>query len=252
MKNRPYILTLAGFDPSSGAGLSSDIKTFENLKCYGLGVCTAYTVQNDNEFKACHWVDFAVMKSQIELLFKRFEIEVVKIGIVENWFFLNQLIDLILEKNPKIKIVLDPILKASSNFDFHIQEDENSIKILDEILDKIYLLTPNYNGIQVLYSNITLEETISHISSKTNLYLKGGHREDVIGKDELYTKQGKHFTLNPKLKDLSEKHGSGCVLLSAIASYLVLEFPLLKACYKGKRYTEKVLGSNKSLLGYHK
>jgi len=55
MKNRPYILTIAGFDPSGGAGLTADIKTFESLKCYGLAVCTANTVQNDTAFSACYW-----------------------------------------------------------------------------------------------------------------------------------------------------------------------------------------------------
>ena len=244
---RPYILTIAGFDPSNGAGLTADVKTFERLKCYGLSVCTAITVQNDVDFKECHWTSYEIIESQINILFDRFEIDFVKIGIVENWSVLNKIIDLLIRQNSKIKIILDPILKSSSNFSFH---SDDSVEF-DKILDKIYLLTPNYNEIEALYDDKSTLETITHIQSKTNIFLKGGHRSTNVGKDELYTKEGKQFVFNPKLKMISEKHGSGCVLSSSICSYLALEFKLIKSCYKGKKYIERFLSSNKSLLGIH-
>lgn len=265
MRKRPNILTIAGFDPSNGAGLTADVKTFETLKCYGLSVCTANTVQDDVEFKACHWMPVDVVLHQIEVLFKRFQINYVKIGIVENWETLSLLVNKLLELNSGVKIVLDPVLKSSSNFDFHSNVSSNHFchtelvevgkncneNKFDKILEKIYLLTPNYNEIEQLYPEKSIKETIKHTSSKTNLFLKGGHHPDKLGKDELFTSEGKQFSLNAKLKNCSEKHGSGCVLSSAITSYLALDFPLLKACYKGKRYTEKFLSSNKSLLGFH-
>ncbi|OSY86845.1 phosphomethylpyrimidine kinase [Tenacibaculum holothuriorum] len=245
MKARPNILTIAGFDPSNGAGLTADVKTFEVLKCYGLSVCTANTVQDDQSFQDCYWLPIEQITAQIKVLFNRFQIDIVKIGIVENFEVLNAIIDSVLSHNSKAKIVLDPVLKSSSNFQFHSNSD------LDDVLGKIELLTPNYKEIELLYPDKNIEETITHITKKTNLFLKGGHRLDKLGKDELYTKNGKKYSLNPKLPNCSEKHGSGCVLSSAIASYLALSFPLLKACYRGKRYTEKFLSSNKGLLGYH-
>lgn len=245
MKVRPNILTIAGFDPSNGAGLTADVKTFEILKCYGLSVCTANTVQDDQSFQDCYWLPIEQITAQIKVLFNRFQIDVVKIGIVENFEFLNTIIDSVLSHNSNVKIVLDPVLKSSSNFKFHSNSD------LDNVLEKIELLTPNYSEIELLYPDKNIEETITHITKKTNLYLKGGHRLDKLGKDELYIKNGKKYSLNPKSLNCSEKHGSGCVLSSAIASYLALGFPLLKACYRGKRYTEKFLSSNKGLLGYH-
>ncbi len=247
MKNRPNILTIAGFDPSNGAGLTADIKTFEQLKCYGLAVCSANTIQNDITFAACLWTSLETIKSQIEVLFSRFTIDFVKIGIVENWDVLDELITLLLAKNPNIKIVVDPVLKSSSNFTFH----NSNVELLDQILNKIYLLTPNYEEIKELYPHKTIEETIQHISSKTNLFLKGGHRSEAIGVDQLFTKNGERYSFQPEEHNISEKHGSGCVLSSAITSYLALEFPLAKACDKGKRYTENFLSSNKTLLGYH-
>ncbi|HIP31991.1 MAG TPA: hydroxymethylpyrimidine/phosphomethylpyrimidine kinase [Crocinitomicaceae bacterium] len=247
MALRPHILTIAGFDPSNGAGLTADVKTFEKLKCYGLSVCTAVTVQNDVDFKECHWTNFEVIESQINILFERFEIKFVKIGIVENWSILNRIIDLLLSKNSKIKIILDPILKSSSNFEFH----QDDVVEFDEILSKIYLLTPNYLEIENLYNDKSIKETILHIQSKTNLFLKGGHRPEKVGTDELFTKEGKQFIFKPKSINISEKHGSGCVLSSAITSYLIVGFPIVKSCYKAKRYTEIFLASNKSKLGYN-
>ncbi|MEP0479930.1 MAG: bifunctional hydroxymethylpyrimidine kinase/phosphomethylpyrimidine kinase, partial [Nonlabens sp.] len=57
MNDKNYILTIAGIDPSSGAGITSDIKTFEAHNLYGLSVCTAVTVQNDVSFKKCIWIE---------------------------------------------------------------------------------------------------------------------------------------------------------------------------------------------------
>jgi len=256
MKNRPYTLTIAGFDPSGGAGLMADVKTFESLKCYGLAVQTANTEQNDIKLIACQWIDISIIQGQLELLFERFDIDVVKIGIVKNWEVLNKIVDILFEKNNSIKIILDPILRSSSDFKFHNQpliEASVNENCFEEVLKKIYLLTPNYQEIEKLYTDRSIEETIKHISGVTNLFLKGGHRKEAIGKDELFTSTGKHFILNPKEeKVFSEKHGSGCVLSSAITAYLAHGFPLLKSCFRAKRYTEKVLSSNKSLLGYHK
>ena len=111
------------------------------------------------------------------------------------------------------------------------------------------MLTPNYNEIQQLYPSKDIAATISHVSTKTNLLLKGGHNEAEKGKDYLYTEDGKKYPLNPKYKTIYPKHGSGCVLSSAISSYLALGFPLTKSLFRAKRFTEKYLGSNKQLLG---
>lgn len=249
MKARPYILTISGFDPSNGAGLTADVKTIESLKAYAISVCTANTVQNDKEFAACYWTPIEVIKEQLEVLSNSFDFEFVKIGIIERWEVLNEVIDFVLAKNPNAKIVLDPVLKSSSEFDFHTAH--NWI-LFESILKKVYLLTPNYNEIKALFPEKTIEETIEKIIQHSNLYLKGGHRLDKLGTDQLFTQDGKQFTLNPKAKRASEKHGSGCILSTAITSYLAHGFPILKACFRGKRYTERVLESNSGLLGYHR
>lgn len=248
MYTHQHILTIAGFDPSSGAGLTSDIKTFQAHGLYGLSVCTTLTVQNDIDFKTSHWVNTEVILQQIETLFERFKIEVVKIGVVQNWQTLYVILEKLEELNPNIKVILDPVLKATAGYDFHSQDDLN---VLDSILDKIHLITPNYEEIQSLYPEKSIKETIKHISSKTNLYLKGGHRTDNLGLDQLYYNKIIQLDIEPNKTEVSQKHGSGCVLSSAIASNLVLGYPIDEAAVLGKRYIEQFLSSNTTLLGNH-
>lgn len=247
--SKPFVLSLAGFDPSGGAGLLADVKTLENSGCYGLAVNTANTIQNDVKFKACYWTSETIILQQLELLLESFPVEVVKIGIVENLQVLNKVIDALMIRNRNIKIIWDPVLKSSSGFSF--QEPKELQKYIDSILKKVFVVTPNFDESKLLYAGLTTEETIRRISSKTNLYLKGGHRITNIGLDELFTTKGEFLSLEPVRTDCSEKHGSGCVLSSALAAHLALGESLTEAARKAKIYIEKILASNNTLLAYH-
>lgn len=249
MKSKKYILTIAGLDPSSGAGITSDIKTFEAHSLYGLSVCTAVTVQNDIEFNGCTWVKKKVIISQVQQLFKRFSISVVKIGIIQSWKTLLEVIQTLKRLNPDIKIVLDPILKASAGFKFHTIQD---LETFEEVLEKCDFITPNYDEIKALFADKSIEETIGFISEKTNIYLKGGHRTDKKGWDEVYYSKIVKLNIPPIItKPIFEKHGSGCVLSAALAANLSKNIPLEDACRNTKLYTEQFLSSNESLLGTH-
>ncbi|AWH75224.1 hydroxymethylpyrimidine/phosphomethylpyrimidine kinase [Dokdonia sp. Dokd-P16] len=248
MKTNNYILTIAGLDPSSGAGITSDIKTFEAHQLYGLSVCTAVTVQNDINFKECVWINKAVIISQIETLFERFEITVVKIGIIESWEVLSLVLDKLQMLNPEIKIIVDPIIKASAGFDFHSLEHQD---ILDKIWSQCYIITPNYDEIQLLYPDLNIEETIEHISSLTNIHLKGGHRKDKTGWDVIYHSKTVVKRIAPKAKKVLQKHGSGCVLSAALASNMMLGQNIEEASMNAKYYTETFLNSTDNLLGQH-
>lgn len=248
MNNHKYILSIAGLDPSSGAGITSDIKTFEAHSFYGLSVCTGVTVQNDIDFKQCEWISKEIILSQIETLFERFEIKIVKIGIVQSWETLSLILDKLHVLNSEIQIIFDPIIKASAGFDFHTEESQD---LLNKIWKQCFIITPNYDEIQLLYPNLDIEDTLEHIAGSTNIYLKGGHREDKKGWDELYHSGIVMVNIPPNVEEISEKHGSGCVLSSSLACNIALEQELEDACKASKYYTEKFLNSHKSLLGHH-
>ncbi|WP_299013450.1 bifunctional hydroxymethylpyrimidine kinase/phosphomethylpyrimidine kinase [uncultured Polaribacter sp.] len=251
MKPKAYILTIAGLDPSSGAGITSDIKTFEAHNLYGLSVCTAVTVQNDTAFKACIWIEKQVILNQIKILFKRFLIDTVKIGIIESWATLLEVTILLKEQNPNIKIILDPVLKASAGFTFHSHQN---LEILEKVFKNCFFITPNYDEIKALFPEKSVEETIQFITERTNLYLKGGHRVHKKGWDQIIYNKNIKITLEPSKENIhkiSEKHGSGCVLSSSLAANLTQHNTIEVACKKTKKYIEYFLTSNTSLLGTH-
>ncbi len=241
--NRPYTLSIAGFDPSAGAGVLSDIKTFESIGVYGFGVACTNTVQSDSEFLGMEKVADGMVKKQISVLMQKFPIEFVKIGLVKDFDHLKTLVRTVKESNSDAKIIWDPILKSSSGFEFH---SPNSFDI-QFITEEIDFVTPN-----ALEFNILWPKGIDEVQAKLTrgaIVLKGGHA-DKKGTDILITStqrteiEGEPFAGNGK-------HGTGCVYSSALTAYLALGDSLETACEKAKRYVEQFMLSNESLLGYH-
>lgn len=245
---RPYALSIAGFDPSGGAGILTDIKAFEMHNVYGFGVCSALTVQSDTDFLKVQWLDASEIIEQLEPLVNKFPIQACKIGIVKDLHILLQVVLYLKQQQRNIQIILDPVLKASAGFAFHgILEDEKLAAVLREIC----IVTPNYDEIQQLNRELTPKEAAKSLATNCAILLKGGHNPEAPGTDYLY-EHDSCTTLEPTLSTVYPKHGSGCVLSASIAANLALGHTLTAACRNGKRYTESFLSSNKSLLGYHK
>ncbi len=255
MKNRPIVLSIAGFDPSGGAGLLADVKTFETIKVYGYGVQTALTWQNEQEFQRVQWHALEDIISQVEILFKTTHVGFVKIGLIENATIFGEILSFLHHKNPRVKIIWDPILQASAGFDFHSTSSASEWKIN---MSKLYLFTPNWLELQWLSQNLDGELGAEHLARYCHVYLKGGHRPHKQGYDYLVTKESttkegkpKAYFFRPKSQGVFAKHGSGCVLSSAILAYLAKGYPLHRACLLAKQYTTRFLSSNEHLLGYH-
>ncbi|NIF07372.1 hydroxymethylpyrimidine/phosphomethylpyrimidine kinase [Chryseobacterium sp. Tr-659] len=243
MQERPYVMSIAGFDPSGGAGLLSDSKTFEQSKVMGLGVCTALTLQTASECLSLEWRSVDEVTEAVEVLMKNYSISAVKIGIVKDAEFLGRIIETVKTGNPETEIVWDPVLKSTSEFTFF---DHDSLSKLKNIINELSLITPNYNEYSVLKENGLLPDT-----NKCSLLIKGGHRKELLGTDIL-VKNGKEIFLLPNhTTNCFPKHGSGCVLSSVITAELAKGENMETACRKGKLYIEKFLNSNPTLLGTH-
>jgi len=244
--DKPYVLSIAGFDPTAGAGILSDIKTFESNGVYGLGVLSALTWQTDVAFEKVEWIDVKNIISQLEMLLNRFEIHFIKIGLVENLDVLQQLICYLQMKINDPIIVFDPILKASAGFVFHHQVQEQ----LFEVIDRIYCITPNIPEANQLFGEHDLHDKLTALSNKVNIYLKGGHGNKSVSTDYLFTQKHAIPFSNDRLAT-GEKHGSGCVLSSNLTAQLALGHDIKTAAEKANQYTYHFLSSNDSLLGYH-
>ena len=243
-ENRPFVLSIAGFDPSAGAGVMADIKTLEQIGVYGFGVNSAQTYQNDEFFDRVEWMSYGRIKMQLDLLFSKFKIDVVKIGLIENYSELKRLVEFLKAKNPDVKIVWDPILKSSSGYAFH----SGRILGMDFIMDNISVITPNWDEFERLWEG-SIDELVA--SDHTCAWLlKGGHREDKTGTD-VFIHKGEAIEISGESFHGQSKHGTGCVLSAAIAGYLAFGNSREEACRLAKKYVEQFILSNPTSLGYH-
>ena len=247
-KERPCVLSIAGFDPSGGAGVLGDIKTFEQNKVLGMGVVTGLTFQNDSEFDGVKWVETNEIIKQIEVLTRKYKFQFVKIGMLENLKVLETIIEKTKNQELKTKLIWDPILKASAGFEIHKGFEKEK---LIPILKNVFLITPNIDEIRILTGENDEMKAAKELSKHCNVFLKGGDSKEKQGRDYLFTTDGKDFSFRAKKISEDGKHGSGCVLSSAITGNLAKGFNLHRSCLRAKDYTAKFLMSSKTLIGHH-
>ncbi len=245
-QDRPYVLSIAGFDPSAGAGVLADVKAMEANGVYGMAVVSALTWQNDVEFDKVEWIDVEKIKEQIAVLLRRFEIRYVKIGLIENINTLKELVHFLQEQIDEPVIVYDPIIKASAGFTFHEKPDA-----FMNVLQKVYCITPNIPEAEWLFGAENLHEKLEELSETLNIYLKGGHGNDSTVTDLLFVADHTYAFANDRIEH-GTKHGSGCVLSAALTAQLALGNNLPNAAENANNYTHQFLASNETLLGYHK
>lgn len=240
------VLSIAGFDPSGGAGVLADVKTFEANGVLGFGVVTALTWQNDIEFDRVEWVTPDKIEEQIAVLLRRFNIRHIKIGLIESIEVLNRIMNFLYDRIIDPVIVYDPIIKASAGFTFH-----NDPTLFHSTFDRIYCITPNIPEAEWLYGKAYLTETLEDKSETLNIYLKGGHGSTNTITDMLFVKDHTYVFTNDKLPH-GAKHGSGCVLSAALTAGLALGRTLPDAAETANLYTHQYLASSNTLLGHHK
>ena len=245
-KLRPYVLTIAGHDPSGGAGITADVKVFEMHRTQSFSVPTALTFQNESEFKAVNWVPLEDVKFQIDLIFAKHLVDHVKIGLIESIDELAAVVDHLLDWNSEVKIIWDPITAASSGFKFHDVIKQEQLYV---IAKKLFMITPNQQEMQVLMPNKPAKAGAKELSQFCNVLLKGGHNEDDEVKDVLFQRDGS--TALAGKRSHFDKHGTGCVLSASITANLANGQEVVNSCSMAKDYIERFINSNDTLLGYH-
>lgn len=247
LQHHPFVLAIGGFDPSAGAGIFADIKTIEQVGAYGVGSISCTTLQTEQHFYQLDWLPQAEVLKQVELLAREYPIQALKIGVLQHLEQLTALVAAARQYRPSLFVCWDPVLRASTGMDFFAQEKPNLAQ-----LEAIDLITPNYQEIDFFrLAEESVADCCLRLSQHCAVLLKGGHHPSQPGVDSLY-EQGSVQLLPPdgQLK-IYDKHGSGCVLASAIAAYKARGFTLYEACLAAKKYTAQFLASNPTLLGYH-
>lgn len=240
-------MSIAGVDPCGGAGIMADIKTFEQLKTYGFGVCSATTLQHESSVKGVRWEDEDWVMQQIELLIHHYDVRHFKIGIISDLSFLKVIVQYLQKEISDPVIVWDPVMTATSGFDFHRAWGDH--KMLKDVLSHVLVITPNTDELARLYDDHE-SVVIEFLKEYCNVVVTGGHPESNEAIDVLYTQDDIQRYPSPRLRGY-DKHGSGCVFSSAIAAYMAKGFTLREALIGAKKYINGFIKSEKGLLGYH-
>lgn len=242
----PTVFSIAGFDPSGGAGITADLKTFESCGVYGRGILSALTFQNEKEYQATKACCLEDILRQLELQFRYAIPSFIKIGLLPDKETLFSLTRYLSQKIPDIKIIWDPILRTSSGFTFH-----NSLSLPDYFLRQLFLITPNTEELNQLFGKNPPLSALQEICKKYQFHLlwKGGHNTEENSVDRLIGPDSLHCF--PVERSVYQKHGTGCILSAAITAYLAKGTSLACACRQAQVYVSRYMDSNDNLLGYH-
>jgi hydroxymethylpyrimidine/phosphomethylpyrimidine kinase len=238
----PILLTIAGFDPSCGAGTVADLKTFAAHGCYGVAAITSMTVQNTQEVESVHNTPSAELRGQLEVLAKDCEIAAVKIGMLGNRGN-AVVVGEFLDAHKYATVVHDPVMKSSSGTELL---DAGGVKyVATELLKRSSVITPNVPEAEIL-SGLEIKDVagmeaaarkIVEMGAKA-VIVKGGHMERAI--DVLFDGNEMVQLGGDKVK-FENTHGTGCTFASALAAQLAAGRSLVEAATLAKAYVTKAI-----------
>jgi hydroxymethylpyrimidine/phosphomethylpyrimidine kinase len=217
-------LTVAGSDPSGGAGIQADLKTFSALGVYGTAVLTALTAQNTRGVTGVHPVPAAFVGEQLNTLLDDVEVHATKLGMLGTADVVVEVADVLARRRPG-PVICDPVMVATSG-DRLI--DEAAIDAVRSVLLPVAdLVTPNVPEAAALLDVAparSVEELTAQASALLALgpravLLKGGHLGGAESVDVLATADGVRLTSRPRIQTTAT-HGTGCTLSSAIAALI--------------------------------
>jgi hydroxymethylpyrimidine/phosphomethylpyrimidine kinase len=238
----PILLTIAGFDPSCGAGTVADLKTFAAHGCYGVAAITSLTVQNTQSVDAVHNTPSAELREQLEILAKDCDIAAVKIGMLGNRGN-AVVIGEFLDAHKFAIVVLDPVMKSSSGSELL---DAGGVKyITTELLKRASVVTPNLAEAEIL-TGLEIKDIAGMEAAARKIVemgaqaviVKGGHMDravDVVFDGSEVVQLG-----GDKVK-IENTHGTGCTFASALAAQLAAGRGLIEAATLAKAYVTKAI-----------
>ncbi|HEX8766554.1 MAG TPA: bifunctional hydroxymethylpyrimidine kinase/phosphomethylpyrimidine kinase [Candidatus Acidoferrum sp.] len=238
----PILLSIAGFDPSCGAGTGADLKTFAAHGCYGVAAITSLTVQNTQGVETVHNTPSAELRAQLEALAKDCDIAAVKIGMLGNRGNAASVGEF-LDAHKYPHVVLDPIMKSSSGTELL---DSGGIKYLaTELLKRATVITPNIPEAEVL-TGLTIKDVPGMEAAARKLVemgahaviVKGGHMERA--NDVLFDGREVFQLVGDRAKE-DTLHGTGCTFASAFTAQLAAGRPLFEAATLAKAYVTKAI-----------
>lgn len=238
----PVLLSVAGFDPSAGAGIVADLKTFAAHNCYGVAAITALTVQNSLGVESIHPVEPPVLRESIHALLADGRVKAVKIGMLGNQANAEVIFE-VLESNPGLPAVLDPVVRSSN--DFELLDVAGLDFVRRQLLSRVAVVTPNMMEAAIL-AEIPVDNLESMKAAARKLVelgaravvVTGGHLEKAV--DVFFDGTRMESFAGDRVKP-DNTHGTGCTFSSAVAANLALGRQLRDAVVLAKAYVVEAI-----------
>lgn len=244
----PVVLTIAGFDPSSGAGVSADVKTIAAHGCYGVACITALTVQSTVGVRRVKAVDAGLVAETLTELASDVEIAAVHIGMLGSVEVVRAVADFLASQKMQ-NVVLDPILKSSSGAD--LVDSAGARLLIEKLLPLATIMTPNIDEASAL-TGLAVTDTQQmraaarklHEMGASAVVVTGGHLEKAIDLLSFTGSRGIEQELfkSARLKS-SSTHGTGCAFATSVACHLAMGRGLPEAVLLAKAYVAAAIGN---------
>ena len=239
----PNVVSIAGVDPSGGAGVLADVKAMSACGAYACGVIAALTAQNTQTVTGVMPVPAPFLKEQIDTLFDDVRIDAVKIGMLGTVEQIETVADALVRRKPRF-VVLDPVMVAKGGSRLLAADAVDALK--ERLLPLATIITPNLSEAMCLLGreeDVTEEEfpevarELWKLLGRRNawVYLKGGHLEGESAYDLLFNNVVSVPFTAPRVPT-KNTHGTGCTLSSAVASFLAQGHELPEAVRRAEDY----------------
>ena len=244
----PVVLTIAGFDPSSGAGITADIKTIAAHECYGVSCITALTIQSTRGVRRIEALDPTLIAETLQELVLDLAIGAVHVGMLGNARVVEVVADF-LSQACLPHVVLDPILKSSSGAD--LLDKAGTQLLIERLLPLAELVTPNLDEASALtgmaVTNLQqMREAAAclHGLGAINVVVTGGHLEKAIDLLSFRTDRGTETEVFKAERQRSNStHGTGCAFATALACHLAHGRGLPEAVLLSKAYVSAAIAN---------
>lgn len=249
MKNPDVILSIAGSDPSGGAGIQADIKTISALGSYAAAAITAVTAQNTQTVSLVQYMPSTLVRDQIKAVLDDLDVKAIKIGMTGQYDTIKAISSLLLKRRD-IPVVLDPVMVSTSG---RRLTDDKALRALPLFLLPLSRLsTPNLHEASVLLGakvrtvdDMRQAARALHGRHQCAFLIKGGHVEGDEMVDVLFDGEFHYFTA-PRI-ETPNLHGTGCTLSSAIATFIGRGYELHDAVREAKDYLGRALQAGSQL-----
>ena len=237
------VLSIGGSDPSSGAGIQSDVKTFENHDVYGFTVITAITSQNTKKISKIAPISAKDIRTQLESVLSDFQIDAIKIGMVYDSSIIKIVNTMI--KNQKCPIVVDPIIESTTKKILLKKSAINNYK--KYIIPLATIITPNKKEAKILSGSSKAEDAAKELQKlgAKNVIITGFRESEKEIEDFVMEVDNNYILKGKKIKIIN--HGSGCNYSASITASLARKKSIYEATVTAKEYVYQSIKKSKNL-----